>query len=142
MNLHKYITVAKAVASLSKDSTQVGCLIIDKRGLIRAIGYNGFPRGIADDPERYADSETKHSLVAHAETNAITNAASVGTPLLGCSLVVTKHPCNECAKSIINAGITHILCPHPAGSWAKSNAIAANMFREAGVYLNYYEANP
>jgi len=136
MNLAKFYPLAMEVAELSKDPrTKVGAVVIDARGAVRAVGYNGFPRGVEDDPGRYADRDTKLLLVAHAEANAIANAAAVGTPLDGCGLVVTKYPCHECAKLVINAGIRQIGAPAPGtdSAWLKSNDIARLMFSEAGV---------
>jgi dCMP deaminase len=136
MNLAKFYPLAMEVAELSKDPrTKVGAVVIDARGAVRAVGYNGFPRGVEDDPGRYADRDTKLLLVAHAEANAIANAAAVGTPLDGCGLVVTKYPCHECAKLVINAGIRQIGAPAPGtdSAWLKSNDIARMMFSEAGV---------
>jgi dCMP deaminase len=136
MNLAKFYPLAMEVAELSKDPrTKVGAVVIDARGAVRAVGYNGFPRGVEDDPGRYADRDTKLLLVAHAEANAIANAAAVGTPLDGGGLVVTKYPCHECAKLVINAGIRQIGAPAPGtdSAWLKSNDIARMMFSEAGV---------
>jgi dCMP deaminase len=136
MNLAKFYPLAMEVAELSKDPrTKVGAVVIDARGAVRAVGYNGFPRGVEDDPGRYADRDAKLLLVAHAEANAIANAAAVGTPLDGCGLVVTKYPCHECAKLVINAGIRQIGAPAPGtdSAWLKSNDIARMMFSEAGV---------
>jgi len=137
MNLRKYYQVAEAVAQLSKDPrTKVGALIIDHRGCIRAVGYNGFPRNIEDDPARYENREIKLRMVAHAEANAIANAAAVGTPLYGCSIVVTKYPCRECAKLFINAGITKILTNDiEPGAWIDSCRDAKSMFNEAGLQV-------
>lgn len=138
MNLSKYIPEAMTAASHSKDPrTKVGAVIVDHRGVVRATGWNGFPRGVLDDPARYADREIKLKLVVHAEANAIVNAAAVGVPLAGCGMVVTKYPCNECAKLIINAGITHLLAPtpEPDGLWAGATTIAGQMFDEAGVVV-------
>ncbi len=136
MNVAKFYPLALEVAQLSKDPrTKVGAVVIDARGAVRAVGYNGFPRGVEDDPGRYAHRETKLLLVAHAEANAIANAAAVGTPLEGCGLVVTKYPCHECAKLIINAGIRQVGAPAPGtdSDWLKSNSVARMMFEEAGV---------
>ena len=142
MNLAKYYPIAQAVAGLSKDpNTKVGALIIDKRGSIRAVGYNGFPRGVNDDQSRYNDRDTKLKLIAHAEANAIANAASTGTQIQGCSIVVTKFPCGECAKMIINTGISHIFSPEYSimGDWASSNYDAQRMFMEAGLTIEVFE---
>lgn len=138
MNLRKLYPLALEVARLSKDPrTKVGCLVIDSRGAVRAQGYNGFPRGVDDDPGRYADRNIKNRLVAHAEANAIANAAAVGTPLEGCGMVVTKFPCHECAKLIINAGITRIYTKRPEADsvWMGSAETAEMMFNESGVIV-------
>jgi dCMP deaminase len=129
--------VARAVAVKSKDpSTQVGALIVDSLRTIRATGYNGFPRGLADDG-RLADRAAKLLLVAHAEANAICTAARVGIRLDECSLYSTLHPCSRCAALIIQAGLGVVVIPdydEPA-RWAEDFAVAAAMFDEAGVRL-------
>ena len=45
--------------------------------------------------------------VCHAELNAILNKNSADVK--GCTLYVALFPCNECAKLIIQSGITDIL---------------------------------
>lgn len=142
MNLTKYLPEAVTASSHSKDPrTKVGAAIVDHRGVVRTTGWNGFPRGVDDDPSRYADREIKLKLVVHAEANAIANAAAVGVPLEGCGLVVTKFPCHECAKLIIQSGIKKVAAPTPDddGLWAGSAVIAHQMFQEAGVEVEYLE---
>ncbi|MDQ0664770.1 diaminohydroxyphosphoribosylaminopyrimidine deaminase/5-amino-6-(5-phosphoribosylamino)uracil reductase [Arthrobacter ulcerisalmonis] len=52
---------------------------------------------------------------AHAEADAIAQAAAVGLDLSGCTMVVTLEPCNHvgrtgpCAEAIIAAGITDVV---------------------------------
>ena len=136
----KFMPVARAIADLSKDpSTKVGAVILDASRRIRAVGYNGFPRGVHDAEERYADKGLKNMLVAHAEANAIANAAAVGTPLHGCTLVVTKFPCQDCAKLIINAGITRVysVAIDHRSDWVSSNMVAWTLFQEAGVTVEF-----
>ncbi len=139
----KLLPVAQAVASLSKDpSTKVGALIVGPAGEIRSSGWNGFPRGVRDEPQRYANRDLKHRLVVHAEQNAICNAARAGTPTEGCSLLVTAlHPCRDCAKAVIQAGITTVYAPAPNdnGLWAASFADAELLFNEAGVKVEFYD---
>ena len=141
MNLRKYYPDALTAASHSKDTTKVGAVIIDHRGVVRATGWNGFPRGIEDHPKRYADRQVKLRLVCHAEANAIANAAAVGVPLEGCGLVVTKYPCNECAKLIIQAGITRVYTKEPErdSNWIESATFARMMFDEAGIQVEVCE---
>ncbi len=45
----------------------------------------------------------------HAEQNAIIQAALHGVITEGATIYVTHQPCFNCAKSIINAGITEIV---------------------------------
>ena len=51
---------------------------------------------------------------AHAEDNAITNAARLGVPTVGTTIYMNCGvPCRECLKRIINAGILEIVCVNP-----------------------------
>ncbi|KAH8327359.1 hypothetical protein KR074_001403 [Drosophila pseudoananassae] len=105
-------------AQRSKDPvTQVGACIVDSQNRIVAIGYNGFPRNCNDDEfpwtkakkgtEEFNPLEDKKMYVVHAEANAILN--SNGARLNGTRLYTTLFPCNECAKLIIQSGISDIL---------------------------------
>src|ERR1051326_2813900 len=50
----RFLELAKHVSSWSKDpSTKVGAVIVDANRRVVATGYNGFPRGVEDTPERY-----------------------------------------------------------------------------------------
>ena len=53
------------------------------------------------------DYNDKYLYVTHSELNAILNYR--GGSLEGSKLYVTLFPCNECAKSIIQAGIRTII---------------------------------
>lgn len=137
-----FIGIAKAVSAMSKDpSTKVGALIVGPALEIRAQGWNGFPRGVVDSAERLNDRPTKYRYVVHAEANAIANAARSGVSTDGCSMLVTElHPCNECAKLIIQAGIRTVYAPLPDvdGRWAESFEVAVQMFKEADVEVVFY----
>ncbi len=102
---------------------------------IRSTGYNGFPRGVADD-HRLDDRAKKYPLICHAEENAIMHAARIGVPLAGCSAFVTWPPCTRCARSLIQAGIARVVYPsdEPVPErWAEDFAMSMSMLREAGV---------
>jgi len=93
-------------------STQVGACIVDDDNRIVAVGYNGFPRGCSDDElpwAREAESrlDTKYMYVCHAEVNAVMNKNTAS--LKGARMYVALFPCNECAKLIIQAGITEVV---------------------------------
>ena len=102
-----YLEICKVVAARSKDpNTQIGCVIVGPNHEIRSTGYNSFPRGIRDDvPERLV-RPAKYLWIEHAERNAICNAARAGTATEGCTIYVEIMPCMDCARAIVQAGIT------------------------------------
>lgn len=142
VKLRKYMTIARAVAQLSKDkSTQVGALILGPSNEVRSLGYNGAPRGCsADEDERCATRPEKYFWMSHAELNAITNAARIGTPLLDSTLVVTHFPCMDCARAIVQAGIKHVVVQRPTGDfterWREHIDRATSLFGECGVTID------
>lgn len=133
-----YIGMARYMASASKDpSTKVGAVIVRPNNTIASVGYNGFPRGMSDDPELYSDRPTKYSRIIHAEMNAILNAHG---PVEGCTLYTsTLPPCDRCAVFVVQAGITRVVFEKIADKelaerWAESLAKTEDIFKEAGVY--------
>lgn len=151
MNLskaQKYMELAYARARFSKDtSTQVGAVIIGPFGDDRASGYNGAPRGcLADEAgdTRGTTRPEKYFWFSHAELNAITNAARVGVPLDGSTIVVTHPPCMDCARAIVQAGIKQVVTVRPnaefASRWAEHIRRTQALFQECGV--GYFEIEP
>ena len=137
--LAKYMGIVDAIAKLSKDqSTQVGALILGPSFEVRSVGYNGAPRGCsADEDERGATRPEKYFWFSHAELNAITNAARVGTPLAGSSIVVTHPPCMDCARAIVQAGIIEVFTRMPAPEflerWREHADRTQRLFEECKV---------
>jgi len=85
---------------------QVGALLV-KDKMIISDGYNGTPVGFENNCE---DEENKSKpYVLHAEANAITKVAKSNNSSEGATLYVTSSPCLECAKLIIQAGITRVV---------------------------------
>ena len=90
----------------------VGCVIIQNQRLISA-GYNGFlPKAPHKSCMRYGHEQA----TVHAEQNAIANAASLGTSVLGATAYVTHFPCVMCAKILAASGIKKILYMKDYGS--------------------------
>ena len=107
-----FMGVALLASERSKDpSTRVGACIVDEEKRILSTGYNGFPKGCSDDEFPWnrdeEKGETKYQFVVHAELNAILNAS--GKRLAGSVLYVGLFPCNECAKAIIQSGISEVV---------------------------------
>lgn len=107
--IKRFTDLCFTISSWSKDpSTKVGSVIVDDKKRIIGVGYNGFPRGVEDDEERYQDRPTKYKMVSHAERNALDNAP---IPVEGATMFVTLMPCSDCAKSIIQRGIKRVIVP-------------------------------
>ncbi len=131
----KFLEMAKLVSSWSKDpSTKVGCVIADSDHAQLSEGFNGFPRGIADD-DRLKQREIKLKLIVHAEANAIAAAARNGHRLMGATAYVTFCPCPQCAALLIQAGIARVITVSGATPehWKVECELAQRMLREAGV---------
>lgn len=149
-----FLGLAIEHARMSKDpSTQVGAVIVGPDREVRSTGFNGFPRGIADTPERLANRDMKLRLVVHAELNAILNAARVGIPLKGCLLYLAATdetgevwggaPCTRCTVELIQAGMAEIVTYLPRARpsrWHEDIAFARTLLDEAGV--GYREVAP
>jgi deoxycytidylate deaminase len=73
----------------------------------------GFPRGCDDDALPWAKAAeggilgTKYPYVVHAEANALLNTNT--SNIAGATIYVTMIPCNECAKLLIQAGISEVV---------------------------------
>jgi dCMP deaminase len=107
-----FMGVALLSARRSKDpSTQVGACIVNDKNKIVGAGYNGLPIGCDDDEFPWEQQgeflDTKYPYICHAELNAILN--NIGMDLHGCKIYTALFPCNECAKAIIQFGITEVI---------------------------------
>ena len=133
----RFLELAAHISGWSKDpSTKVGCIVVGTDREIRSTGFNGFPRGIADDAERLENREFKYPLICHAEENAIMHAARVGVSLRECTAYVTWPPCTRCARSLIQAGIVEVVYPancEVPERWRKDFDMSSSMMNEAGV---------
>ena len=122
----------------SKDpNTQVGACIVNDKNRIMSMGYNGFPSGCSDDEFPWDKNESaldsKYLYVCHAELNAILNAR--GTNLTGNRLYVALFPCNECAKAIIQSGITEVIYLSNKYKDTPETRASKRMLEAAGVKL-------
>ena len=85
---------------------QVGALLVKDRMII-SDGYNGTPSGFENICED--ENGVTKPYVLHAEANAITKVAKSGNNSKGATLYVTASPCLECAKLIIQSGISRVV---------------------------------
>ncbi len=132
-----FMSVAHLSALRSKDpNTQVGACIVNEDNVIVGMGYNGLPKGCSDDEFPWGNVgealDTKYAFVVHAELNAILNSY---TSLKGCTIYVSLFPCNECAKAIIQSGISTIV--YEDDKYAHTDGVKASkrMLKAAQVQL-------
>ena len=139
----RYLDLASGVANWSKDpSSKIGAIAVGSKGQVLAQGYNGFPRGISDSFDRYANKDVKYKFVVHAEMNCIYNATYNGTSLDGATMYIHGLPvCSECAKGIIQVGIKRVVTKEIDDSmperWVESTQLTKQMFEEAGVTYDF-----
>ena len=141
----RFMEMADLVSSWSscfQDNRQVGAVTVkDKR--ILTTGYNGAPANILSCKERGECLRKKLEIksgtmqeicyAAHAEQNAIIQAARTGISLLGATLYCTHQPCVICCKIIINSGIARVIYRH-----SYPDEFSLRLFKEAGVVLEQY----
>lgn len=119
---------------------KVGAVIVkDKR--IVSTGYNGAPKGLKHcleigclRDEMGVPSGERHELCrgAHAEQNAIIQAAGSGTKMDGATMYCTDSPCSTCTKMIINSGIRRLVLgkKYP-------DELGEKLIRESGIETIY-----
>ena len=131
----RFLELAKHISTWSKDpSTQLGAVIVDKNKRVISMGYNGFPRGVKDTPERLNNREVKYSMVVHGEMNAIIFATQ---PLEGSALYIWPFlSCSVCTAVIINAGVKRVVAPlNDNPRWIESFKLSQTLYFEAGVQV-------
>lgn len=138
-----FMGISKLSGMRSKDpNTQVGACIVGPDNRILSMGYNGFPNGCEDEDfpwDREGDMlSSKYAYVTHSELNAILNYR--GGSLQGSKLYVSLFPCNECAKAIIQSGITTVIYDSDKYNGTPGNIASKRMFDAAGV--KYYQYEP
>jgi dCMP deaminase len=147
MNWIEYFrNLANNVKLKSKDTkTQIGAVIVGEDNEIVSTGYNSFPRGLDDTIVERQERPEKYYWFEHAERNAIYNAARIGVSTKGTTMYLSHwFPCADCARGIINAGITTLYCDRPddiskSSSYIESFKRSREMLLEADVKICFYE---
>lgn len=146
MNWDEYfMSMAFFVAMKSKDpSTKIGAVIVGQDNEIRSTGFNGLPRGVTEESERLIRPE-KYLWYEHGERNAIYNAARMGMVTRGCKMYTQGIPCTDCARGIIQSGISEVVIwnpwddnPNGREKWVEAAKRSTVMFQEGGVILRPY----
>lgn len=148
MNWDEYFVNMLDVVSLkSKDTTKTSSIIVGPAYEIRSTGYNGAPRGFNDNDKIKFEKPEKYFWVEHAERNAIYNAARVGTSTDNCTLYASHFPCIDCARAIVQAGITKVVISnknldaftHKSSMYYEHKQRTIEMFRQCKISLIIHE---
>lgn len=137
----RFLQLCNHISEWTEDRDfNVGAVIVGPGLEIRSTGYNGLPRGVSDDDDARFDRKSgeKFFWFEHAERNAIYNAARFGAALADCTLYVNRFPCADCARAIIQSGITTIHCPEKPqndGALDHSFDVSEVLIQESGVKL-------
>jgi len=136
-----FMSVAILSSMRSKDNkTKTGACIVNKNNRIIGVGYNGLPKGLSDDDQRFwCDDDdcdilnSKHTYIIHAEQNAIYNKISQN--IENSTLYVTLMPCTDCAKSICQVGIKKVIYLTKKPHHEEENKAVEIMFTSAKIEL-------
>lgn len=143
----RFLALAEHIAAWSKDpSTKCGAVIVRPNRTIASVGYNGFPRGVVDDPRLYEEREEKYSRIVHAEMNAILSASE---SLAGYTLYVWPPgmgpTCDRCAAAVIQTGIRRVVGldadDKRSRRWSMQGIVARKMYEQAGVKVDVIRAS-
>ena len=131
----------RIAAEESTDPSTQNAAVIVSNGLVVCAAANEFPAGVAESPDRW-ERPLKYSYVEHAERRAIFGAAKYGWRCMGTTMYVPWFACAECARGIIEAGVTEVVghnCPlHDSRpDWLDSVKLGRAMLLEAGVNLRF-----
>jgi len=123
---------------------QVGAVVVSQDKTILTTGYNGAPKRCKHCDETGCmrqvlkiPSGERHEIcrAAHAEMNAVAQAASKGICLEGSTIYITNAPCVICAKIMINAGIKKVVYSDPY-----PDSLAKTLLQEAGIKVVHHNA--
>ncbi len=142
-----FLNLAKVVRERSNClRMSVGAVLIKDRRII-ATGYNGTPAGVKNcfdggckrclerQSKRLKENERKDLCICvHAEENSLLQSAYHGVSSRGAVMYSTTAPCAQCAKSIINAGISKIVY-----SAEHTDKLGIQLLSSAGVKVNRYK---
>lgn len=112
----------------------VGAVLVRDQRVV-ATGYNGSLRGQPHCSEAgclMVDGHCKRTV--HAEMNALLQCAFHGVPSRGSALFTTSFPCLDCAKALVQAGVTAVYYRD-----AYPDAHSGRVLEGAGVALRCLE---
>lgn len=117
MNNSLYIDMLMSLCNYSTClRRRTSAVIINTRGSIIGIGYNGAPEGVTPCTELHKclrenqprGSALDQCIAIHAETAALLDAMHKGLNAVGCKVICTDKPCLTCLKTLVAANIHQV----------------------------------
>lgn len=134
--------MALRASSLSPNRVRrVGAILVARDGT-EIAACNTFPAGVRDLEERH-QGDGRFVWMEHAERHAIFEAARRGVATAGAHLTTTFFPCIDCARAIVDAGVTCLDAPAPDFDdpvWGGSFERSQTILTEGGVEIRIVEA--
>jgi dCMP deaminase len=134
----RFMRIAREYSKNSKDpSTGVGAVISNCNNIQVSQGFNGYPRGIADD-ETLHEREIKYLKVLHAEENSILFAKR---DLIGHTMYVYGlFPCAHCMAMMVQSGIHRVVYFQKSDGlaterWKLQNDVARDMAKQVNMII-------
>jgi dCMP deaminase len=139
-----FMEIATVVAKRSTCLRHKNGAVLVRDKHILSTGYNGAPMGLPHCEEEGGciremnkiPSGERHELCrgAHAEANAIIQAALHGTSTENSIMYTTHQPCVMCAKLLINAKIKEVVyeTPYP-------DRLSPELLKKAGVVSRQFK---
>jgi len=137
------LAIASARQSPSRPR-KVGAVLVLADEVTTVVACNDFPVGVRDLEARHAHPE-RLLWIEHAERNAIFAAARSGLATAGATLIATFHPCADCARAIVQAGITTLYTLAPDFTdplWGPAFRCSRVILEEGGVRVVCLERDP
>jgi dCMP deaminase len=140
-------TFAKQAVVIGERSTclwyQVGAVVFTDNKLLSS-GYNGAASGDVDPRDAgcarivngVLEEGKGHCRGSHAELNAIGNLSAGTMGIVDLRMLVTLHPCYQCAKQIRNKKFTHVyyLWEYGREGWV------TDYLRKGGIEVERYSS--
>lgn len=143
-----FLALAYFASTRSEDiNTHVGAVIVSPSNEILATGYNGLPRGLKTNDVNVFNKPDKYHYFQHAESNAIAQIARSNNSSVGARIYTTLFPCVECARLIIQSGITEVIIhrelqakyEEEKNHWVEAFSISKNLFKLSNVKINEFD---
>lgn len=133
-----FLDAAHEVATMSPDPVTKNGAVLVQGGKIVGRGFNGFPYGLEEKPERWL-RPVKYDYVIHAEVAALIDGWRNGADPHDCTLYAVWYACPECAKVIIASGVRRVVgaVRDLSPAWADRVGLGLSMLAEAGVRCDW-----